>query len=172
MAGKKEKSRQRIMHAAKGLFEQHGIEAVSFQQIADEADVCRTTVFNHFAGTKELMLAIFSQEIEDLTAYCDASGLDGKEKVLALFDKLIEDTAYYPVLATQLIQNAILSRDADNPIALIEENVCHALGDREDAAVLAMGIYLGLISHCHIHRLTFDAEKLKAEFRALFEKIY
>ena len=57
---KKEKSRLKIMHAAKGLFEEHGIDQITFTQIAKEADVCRTTVFNHFAGTKELLLAIFS----------------------------------------------------------------------------------------------------------------
>lgn len=171
MASKKEKSRQKIMHAAKGLFEEYGIDAVSFQQIADAADVCRTTVFNHFAGTKELMLAIFSQEIEDLTEYCNESGLIGSEKVLALFDKLIEDTSCYPLLATQLIQNAILSKDEENPIALIEKTVCSALGDKEEAAVAAMGAYLGLITHYHIHRLPFDSEKMKAEFRTLFENI-
>ena len=60
---KKEKSRHKIMHAAKGLFERDGIENVTFTQIAEEADVCRTTVFNHFAGTRELMLAISRQEI-------------------------------------------------------------------------------------------------------------
>lgn len=171
MAGKKEKSRQKIMHAAKGLFEEYGIEAITFKQIADEADVCRTTVFNHFASTKELMLAIFSQEIEDLTCYCNESGFEDREKVLALFDKLIEDTSYYPLLATQLIQNAILSKDEENPIALIEKTVCHALGNNENAAVSAMGAYLGLITHYHIHKLTFDAEKMKAEFRNLFANI-
>lgn len=171
MSPKKEKSRQKIMHAAKGLFEIYGIESVSFQQIADEAEVCRTTVFNHFAGTRELMLAIFSQEIEDLTAYCNESGLEGREKVLALFDKLIEDTSCYPLLATQLIQNAILSKDRENPIALIEKTVCHALGDDENAAVSAMGAYLGLITHYHINRLPFEAERMKKELRTLLADI-
>lgn len=45
---KKEKSRLRIMHAAKGLFEKQGLDNVTFSQIAEAADVCRTTVFNHF----------------------------------------------------------------------------------------------------------------------------
>ena len=65
---KKEKSRRKIMHAAKGLFERDGIDNVTFGRIAEEADVCRTTVFNHFSGTAELMLAIMSQEIEDIRA--------------------------------------------------------------------------------------------------------
>ena len=158
MTAKKAKSRQKIMHAAK------------VQQIADAADVCRTTVFNHFAGTRELMLAIFTQEIDDLTAYCDESGLRGQDKVLALFDKLIADTANYPTLATQLIHNAILSKEPDNPIAAIEQVACHALGEDKDLAIIAMGIYLGLISHCHIHRLPFKTKALQNEFRRLFAR--
>ncbi len=168
MSAIKEKNRQKIMHAAKGLFESHGIENVSFQQVADAADVCRTTVFNYFGGTRELMLGIFSQEIEDLTEYFDGSGLSGKEKVLALFDKLIDDTAAYPLLATQLIQNAILTRGEDNPIACIEHTVANALGDSEELAVSVIGAYLGLISHYHINNLGFEAEKMKADFRKVF----
>ena len=168
MSAVKEKNKQKIMHAAKGLFERYGVENVSFKQIADEAGVCRTTVFNYFGGTKELMLAIFSQEIEDLTEYFDDTGLCGKKKALALFDKLIDDTAAYPLLATQLIQNAVLSREENNPIACIEHTVCTAFGGREELAVSVMGAYLGLISHYHINLLPFDAEKMKDEFRSLF----
>ena len=170
MTAKKEKSRQKIMHAAKVLFEQNGVDAVSFQQIADAADVCRTTVFNHFAGTRELMLAIFAQEMEDLTACCEESGLCGREKVLALFDKLIADTANYPTLATRLIHNAILSKEPDNPIAAMEDTACEALNGDRDLAIAAMGIYLGLITHFHIQHLPFDTRTLQNEFRRLLAR--
>ena len=169
MSAVKEKNRQKIMHAAKGLFERYGVENVSFSQVAEEAGVCRTTVFNYFGGTKELMLGIFSQEIDDLTEYFDKSGLRGKEKVLALFDKLIDDTAAYPILATQLIQNAILSREPKNPIAAIEHTVCGALDDDETLGISVIGTYLGLISHYHINGLLFDGDKMKADFRKSFE---
>ena len=173
MAARKEISRKKIMHAAKVLFEENGIDAVSFQQIADSAHVCRTTVFNHFAGTKDLMLGIITQEIEDLMTYCAESGLTGNDKVLALFDKLIEDTVNYPTLSTRLIQNAILSGSEANPIASVEHTACEALGGDENRAVSAVGCYLGLITHYHIHGLAFEAEKMKAEFRKLFsENVY
>ena len=67
---KKEKSRLKIMHTAKGLFEKNGIDSVTFAQIAEGADMCRSTVFNHFSNVTELMLAIISQEIEDIRDYC------------------------------------------------------------------------------------------------------
>ena len=63
---KRERSRIRIMHAAKGLFEEHGIDNVTFQMIADKSEMCRTTIFNHFSGIEDLMLALSSQEIMDI----------------------------------------------------------------------------------------------------------
>ena len=107
---KKEKSRIKILHAAKGLFERYGIDDVTFTQIAQKADVCRTTVFNHFAGTGELLLAIFAQETEDLKVYAESTGFEGIPLIYALFDRLIEDTANYPTLSIRLITNAIISR--------------------------------------------------------------
>ena len=155
------------MHAAKGLFERDGIDNVTFGRIAEEADVCRTTVFNHFSGTAELMLAIMSQE-----------NYSGKELIYALFGKLIEDTAYYPTLATRLINNAILEHERDNPVKIIEEMTMAGLRadgftDEESKrlTVLTEGAYFGLINHYHINDMKFEAEAMKMEFQKLLSEI-
>lgn len=57
-----------------------------------------------------------SQEIEDIRDFCREENYSGKELIYALFGKLIEDTAYYPTLATRLINNAILEHERDNPV--------------------------------------------------------
>lgn len=173
---KREKSRIKIMHAAKGLFEKHGIDDVTFTQIAKEADVCRTTVFNHFAGTRELLLAIFAQETEDLKVYAESTGLEGASLIYALFDRLIEDTANYPTLSMRLITNAIMSRDEENPIAIIEDMVRCSLTaedpeDTELKVVSITGAYYGLINHYHINKLKFEAEIMKSEFRRIMSSI-
>ena len=173
---KKERSRIKIMHAAKGLFERYGIDDVTFTQIAKEADVCRTTVFNHFAGTRELLLAIFAQETEDLKVYAESTGLEGVPLIYALFDRLIEDTAYYPTLSIRLITNAIMSRDEENPIAMIEDMVRCSLTaanpeDTELKVVSITGAYYGLINHYHINKLNFEAETMKSEFRRMMDEI-
>ena len=82
---KKEKSRLRIMHAAKGLFEKQGLDNVTFSQIAEAADVCRTTVFNHFSGTRDLMLAISVQEIRDIIQYCHENEYKGNKILTRYF---------------------------------------------------------------------------------------
>ena len=173
---KKEKSRVKIMHAAKGLFDKYGIDDVTFTQIAKEADVCRTTVFNHFAGTRELLLAIFAQETEDLKVYAESTGLEGVPLIYALFDRLIEDTSNYPTLSMRLITNAIMSRDEENPIAMIEDMVRCSLTaanpeDTELKVVSITGAYYGLINHYHINKLNFRAETMKSEFRRMMEEI-
>ena len=173
---KKEKSRIKILHAAKGLFERYGIDDVTFTQIAQKADVCRTTVFNHFAGTRELLLAIFAQETEDLKEYAESTGLVGMPMICALFDRLIEDTANYPTLSMRLITNAIMSHDAENPIAMIEDIVRCSLTaenpeDTELKVVSITGAYYGLINHYHINKLNFRAETMKSEFRRMMEEI-
>ena len=175
---KKEKSRRKIMHAATGLFERDGIDNVTFGRIAEEADVCRTTVFNHFSGTAELMLAIMSQEIEDIRDFCREENYSGKELIYALFGKLIEDTAYYPTLATRLINNAILEHERDNPVKIIEEMTMAGLRadgftDEESKrlTVLTEGAYFGLINHYHINDMKFEAEAMKMEFQKLLSEI-
>ena len=82
---KREKSRIRIMHEAKRLYETYGIENVTFSQIAEEAGMCRTTIFNHFATAGDLMLALYRQEIEDIKAHCLATGQTGMHLIEALF---------------------------------------------------------------------------------------
>ena len=164
------------MHAAKGLFEKYGIDDVTFTQIAKEADVCRTTVFNHFAGTRELLLAIFAQETEDLKVYAESTGLEGVSLIYALSDRLIEDTANYPSLSMRLITNAIMSRDEENPIAMIEDMVRCSLTaedpeDTELKVVSITGAYFGLINHYHINKLKFEAEIMKSEFRRIMSII-
>lgn len=175
---KKQKSRRKILHAAKGLFEKHGIDNVTFSAIAQEADVCRTTVFNHFSGTADLMLAIISEEIEDIRNFCNENNYRGKQLVYALFEKLIEDTAYYPTLSTRLINNAILSSERENPVRIIEEMTMAGFeeaGFTEDEsrkkAVLAQGAYFGLVNHYHINHLSFDAAEMKRNFHGLMAQI-
>ncbi len=174
---KKEKTKIKIMHAAKGLFESFGIENVTFNQIADSADVCRTTVFNHFSDSKELMLALTAQEISDVEEFCMEEGYKGKELAYRLFSKLIDDAALYPKLTAILMTNAILSQEEDNPIKNIEKLIVDGFKDdcgteeAERLAVLISGAYYGLINHYHINNKDFDGEAMKDEFKNLLNHI-
>ena len=174
---KKEKTRMTIMHAAKGLFEQYGLDGVTFSQIAESADVCRTTVFNHFSDTCELMLALTCQEVEDARDYCRQAGATGIDLIHTLFDKLIEDAAYYPTLTSRLINNAILNSEDENPVKTIEKITLAGLEKKytqeeaEKLCKLICGAFYGLINHYHVNNLKFDAAAMKKEFRELLALI-
>lgn len=166
------------MHAAKYLCEQKGLENVTFHDIAKEADVCRTTVFNHFSSTDQLKIALFEQEMEDLAEYCGGIDESGMGLIRAIFDKLIEDTAYYPVLTYQIASSTILRGGGeDNPLIHIEEMIAGSLPDQcreqqELYTVAIMGAYYGLVNHYHSLNKIFDAEQMKEEFHQLLRFIF
>lgn len=182
---KKQRNRLKIMHVAKGLFEKNGIDNVTFDQIADAADVCRTTVFNHFAGTGELMLAITRQEMDDLREYCLSQKFTGKELIYRLYDKLVEDTAYYPQLTAKLSNNAILSMNEENPIREIEAMILRGLRESEaekgeqpgenetlmEKVLLIEGAYFAIVNHYHINNRPFEADEMREELHRLLSRI-
>lgn len=81
--GKKEITRRTIMRAARGVFEEKGIENTSFRDIAQAAGVSRSTVFNYFAGSAELLTALCGQEIDDLEKAYAARRKTGKPELSA-----------------------------------------------------------------------------------------
>lgn len=181
---KKQKTDKAILHAAKVLFESKGLDNVTFDDIAEKADVARTTVFNHFSSISELLSAIYSAETEDLLEVCAVSGLEGLELVELLFDKLIEDHVNYPQLATRLLYNKILngdSRSIERIEQLIDENLGRELVKKswkpvsgingDSLTQLLMGAYYGQINHRYIHGLPFIADEMKEEMRSMMRQI-
>lgn len=172
---KRQRTDVAILHAAKVLFEEQGLDNVTFDDIAAAAGICRTTVFNHFAGISELFAAIEAAEISDVLDYCRQSGATGISLIELLLCKLIDDTAKYPHMMTRLTNNLILSRDSGT-ICAIEELVAAGLATEPEGrtwraagltpaemAQMLMGLYYGQINHLHIGKLPFEAEVMKAE---------
>ncbi len=154
---KRQRTRKEIMHTAKVLFEEKGVENVTFAEIADKAGVCRTTVFNHFGCINDLMLAIFMQEMVELEEYCQGSGLDGLPLIKGLFHRLFTDFSYYPTLSIKLSNNAVISDYDKNPIATIEDLVEDCLNKENMAssnelATIITGSFFGLVNHYKIRK--------------------
>lgn len=68
---KRRQARERIVRAAEELFDERGFDAVSITEIADRADVGRTTFFRHF-GDKQSV--VFAQEEELMATIAEAHG--------------------------------------------------------------------------------------------------
>jgi AcrR family transcriptional regulator len=69
---KQQAARDRIVHAAADLFEQRGFDSVSVSDIAERAEVGRTTFFRHFGDKQEV---VFARE-DALLGALTAEGLD------------------------------------------------------------------------------------------------
>ncbi|MEE0742267.1 MAG: TetR/AcrR family transcriptional regulator [Emergencia sp.] len=171
--GKKALTRITIMRAARGVYEEKGIENTNFRDIAAAAGVSRSTVFNYFAGSSELLTALCGQEISDLEKAYLKSGHRGKEGIVSIFDTFIEDTARYPQLVTQIIYSTVMNGGENNPLQMIEALIAKNLDDDAsgETATLLMGAYYGLINHYHLYNQPFDSEKMKAEMRRMIDAI-
>ncbi len=176
---KSERSKIKIMHQAKILYEKNGIENVTFGQIAEAADVCRSTVFNHFASSSELMSAIYEQEINDINEHCQAAGLTGEKLIREFFAKLIQDTTYYPRLMVQLIVTALVNGEKSKSIIEIEKTITGNLPGKEEMSkaeieelsMMIIGSYYGMVSHYLMNGLKFDAKKLNKQFASMLDKL-
>lgn len=170
---KRERTRRTLMHHAKILFEQKGLDSVTFDDIAQAAKVCRTTVFNHFSTISELMGALIDGEIQDLTETCCGSGKNGRELIYLLLDKLSDDLCNYPILMTRLTNNSILRGTGSNAIVTLEELIRENIGfieprpcilntiSEEELPSLIMSVYYGQVNHIHARGGAFDKNALK-----------
>ncbi len=177
---KRTKTQRAILHAAKGLYEKNGVGNVPFDDIAEAAGVCRTTVFNHFADAGELQQAIAVAEIGELIDFGEHSHLRGLPLIAAMLDKLIDDTANYPRVMARLTNATILGGESGR-VGEIERLIARhyeleygkfaaeAPVSPELLAQMTMGLYYGQVNHLLAHGLPFNAEQMHADMRAMLE---
>lgn len=177
---KRSKTQRAILHAAKGLYEKKGVGGVPFDDIAEAAGVCRTTVFNHFADAGELQQALAVSEIGELIDFGEQSKLKGIVLIYALLDKLIDDTANYPRVMARLTNATILGGESGR-VAEIERLIARhyevEFGRFSESAsvspgVLAqmtLGLYYGQVNHLLAYGLPFEAEKMRKDLRSMLD---
>ena len=177
---KRTKTQRAILHAAKVLYEKQGVGNVTFDDIAETAGVCRTTVFNHFADAGELQQALAVAEIGELIEFGEGSQLRGLPLVYALMDKLIDDTANYPRVMARLANATILGGESGR-VSEIERLIARQFEQEFGAALsqgkisagllaqMTMGLYYGQVNHQLAFGLSFDAEQMRNQMRVMLE---
>ena len=89
--GKRERSRARIIEAARSLFAEHGFESVSMDEVAAEAGVSRTTVFNHFPTKPALLEGVTERILEGYEELLDQSVRSTRTTVVDRVRRLFRD---------------------------------------------------------------------------------
>jgi AcrR family transcriptional regulator len=177
---KRTKTQRAILHAAKVLYEKQGVGNVPFDDIAETAGVCRTTVFNHFADAGELQQALAVAEIGELIEFGEESQLNGLPLVYALLDKLIDDTANYPRVMARLANATILGGESGR-VSEIERLIARQFEQEFGAALsqasvsagllaqMSMGLYYGQVNHQLAFGLPFEAEQMRKQMRVMLD---
>jgi len=62
---RKEKTRRKIVTIAVELFREQGFEATAMEQIADEADIAKGTLYNYFPSKEAIITAYVQQSLEE-----------------------------------------------------------------------------------------------------------
>ncbi len=79
--------RRRIQRAALALFDAHGFQATTMEDVARAAHVSRGTVFNHFRRKQTILVAWFADALSDVVARLPVEG-DPLASLQRLFDEL------------------------------------------------------------------------------------
>ncbi len=166
------------MDAAKSLFEKEGLQRATFNDIADEAGMSRTTIFNHFPTINDLLLALADEEYHNLEDYYETSRLEGRELIMALMNRMIDDACNYPILTTKLI-TTILVTDEEVEMyrglfKMLEDNMDPELSadEKHDLCTMLIGDFLGLLVTNFLRGYDFDANHVKRRFAILASKVF
>lgn len=88
------KARERILYATKNLFYKQGYNSTGINQVIQEADVAKSTLFQHFATKEELCKHYLQQTSDDTISYLEQllSGMgSAKTKINKLYENLRND---------------------------------------------------------------------------------
>ncbi|ACV63432.1 transcriptional regulator, TetR family [Desulfofarcimen acetoxidans DSM 771] len=62
---RKEETRQKIINAAINLFNRQGFDATTMEQIAEEADIARKTLYNHFSFKEAIIIEYLQRFVRE-----------------------------------------------------------------------------------------------------------
>jgi AcrR family transcriptional regulator len=82
--------RDELVDAAMRIFQRHGFHGTGLEKVLSEAGISRMTLYNHFKGKDELIVAALRRSDEifrsRMMTFVDARGPDPVARILAVFD--------------------------------------------------------------------------------------
>ncbi|MDD3840789.1 MAG: TetR/AcrR family transcriptional regulator [Clostridia bacterium] len=123
---KKIESRARILKAARALFQHKGYDNTSIEEIAEKADVSKSTFFNYFATKESLLEGIAADEVEEIEHLIEADLVGVKspvEKIRIALKHFAMDSTSFLRLTRKVIW-ATVFKDEGYPLPIKEiENI-------------------------------------------------
>lgn len=180
---KQRQARERIVKAAEELFFARGFDGVSVSDIADRAEVGRTTFFRHFSDKQEVVFAKEQQLLEMITAAAQADDFvpvngmtDAVEQVCQLVLALCaqatadpEDYARHFRLVEQTVE--LRGRDALKMQQLAEKLRGVLINRGADQTVAISAAHVALGCYLTARSLSDDPRTLVDDTRAAFDRV-
>lgn len=76
---KRRRTRQRILDAARSLFDERGYYGVTIEEISREAGISVATSFNHFPTKQDIAIAVYTPLVLELMQSIENSIVDGRQ---------------------------------------------------------------------------------------------
>jgi AcrR family transcriptional regulator len=112
-------TRQRIVDAAAGLYQEQGVSSTTLQAIAARADVSRGTILHHFRGSGGLMDAVAERvlvtlELPDEHLFDGVTGDAARLRayVLAMLEFFQRSTGWWAVFVSEMQRPELKAREA------------------------------------------------------------
>lgn len=184
---KQRQAKERIVASAMTLFAEYGFDGVTVAQIAEHAEVGRTTFFRYFADKQELLFADDAELLEVLTSAIDKTleevgpvgdslgrALAAARTALRAVAEVVVRESDWLALRERLIQQtpALLARNLLklHRYAQASVDVLVRRGADLETATLAAGI--AAACYTAAHATTLDApERLPEAIDAAFERL-
>jgi AcrR family transcriptional regulator len=127
---KKLETKQRILDVAVSLFQEQGFDNTSFEEVAEEANVSRATVFNYFPSKRDLLRGIAVEELAKLQeiAKRELGEVTGAvAKIRLVMRQLVADTVPYLNVTRYVIISSMLEPSPEAPTVLGLGDILHGL---------------------------------------------
>jgi AcrR family transcriptional regulator len=129
-AQKKLQTQHRILDVAVRLFQEQGFDNTSFEEVAEEANVSRATVFNYFPSKRDLLHAIGIDELGKLRRMAEEDLHDVESAVTRIrlvMRQLVSDTLPYLNVTRYVIVSSMLYPSAETAATLGLGDILHQL---------------------------------------------
>lgn len=120
----REQRRHAILEATRTVFDQHGLEGVSMDRIAQEAELAKGTVYLYFKSREELIMALITHEMDGLLVLLqqvvDGPGQPQEQllETVHVFFRFSQQNSYFYRLMTQVnMQHVCAPTDAPSDVA-------------------------------------------------------
>jgi AcrR family transcriptional regulator len=119
LEGRPSEARTRLLNTATRVFYAEGIHAVGIDRIVAEAQVTRATLYRHFPGKEELVLAylgLVDEAIRSQTAAAVAAGLPAADTVRAVTRGIAENIQSPGFRGCSFLNAAVEYPDPEHPV--------------------------------------------------------